>query len=99
MTRVSTVLPRIGDFMSLLRVLQFLLLFWLFYNVIKVVGNLFRRRASPPEPEKTQDGEEMVQDPHCGTYVPRSLAVKQVIKGQPLYFCSEECRDAYRHSH
>ncbi len=96
---MSIVLPRIGDCMSLLRVLQFLLLFWLFYNLVKAVGNLLRRSASPPEPEKTRDGEEMVQDPYCGTYVPRSLAVKKVIEGQTLYFCSEECRDAYRHSH
>ncbi len=82
-----------------MRLLQFLLLFWLFYALVKILRSSFRRRPPRPAPEKTPAGEEMVQDPHCGTYVPRSLAVEQVIKGRTCHFCSEECRDAYRDSH
>ncbi|RME37531.1 MAG: YHS domain-containing protein, partial [Deltaproteobacteria bacterium] len=47
-------------------------------------------------PEKSAGGEEMVQDPVCGTYVPASDAVWARIGGKRLCFCSEECRDAYR---
>lgn len=81
-----------------MRLLQFLLLFWLFYALVKLLGGSSRRRPAPPAPEKTEAGEEMVQDPHCGTYVPRSLAVEKVIEGRTCHFCSEECRDAYRAS-
>ncbi len=81
-----------------MRILQFLLLFWLFYALVKALSGSSRRRPAQPPPEKTAAGEEMVQDPQCGTYVPRSLALEAVIDGQTLYFCSEKCRDAYRAS-
>lgn len=82
-----------------MRLLQLLFLFWLFYALIKLLGGPGRRRSVRPAPEKTAGGEEMVQDPQCGTYVPRSLALEQVIKGRTYHFCSEDCRDAYRASH
>lgn len=84
--------------MLIMRLLQFLLLFWLFYALVKALSGSSRRRPAPPSPEKTAAGEEMVQDPQCGTYVPRSLALEQVIEGKTCYFCSEKCRDAYRPS-
>ncbi len=37
----------------------------------------------------------MVRDPHCGIFVPRSLALKKVIKGKTYYFCSEECLKSF----
>lgn len=82
----------------IIRILQFLLLFWLFYALARALSGAFRQRPVRPAPEKTAAGEEMVQDPQCGTYVPRSLALEQVVDGQTCYFCSEECRDAYRTS-
>lgn len=39
--------------------------------------------------------DEMVQDPQCGTYVPRRDAIGARIQGQSLYFCSETCKDRY----
>lgn len=82
----------------IVRVLQFLLLFWLFYALARALGGASRQRTARPAPEKTAAGEEMVQDPQCGTYVPRSLAIEQIIEGRSCYFCSEKCRDAYRAS-
>ncbi len=81
--------------MTLIRLLQLLLLFWLLVSLLKAVAGLFRQRPKPSPPEKTAAGEEMVQDPFCGTYVPRSLAIKEEIEGETLFFCSEKCRDAY----
>lgn len=79
-----------------LRVLQLLLAAWLIY----ILWRLFFRAAisghSPREPEKSFEGEDMVQDPQCGTYVPVSLALKKTIDGRPFFFCSEECRKAYK---
>lgn len=39
--------------------------------------------------------DEMVQDPHCKTYIPRKDAKKRVIEGQEYSFCSEECASKY----
>ena len=53
-----------------------------------------RRRPGAP-----RRGEELVQDPECGTYVPRSEAVAASVGGQRQYFCSPGCRDAYKRKH
>ena len=37
----------------------------------------------------------LVQDPVCGTYVPKGQAVRLKKEGKELFFCSEKCRDAY----
>jgi YHS domain-containing protein len=36
-------------------------------------------------------GNEMVLDPVCQTYIPKSLAVQKIIHGKPVYFCGHEC--------
>lgn len=36
------------------------------------------------------------RDPVCGTYVDVEVAVQGTANGQTFYFCSEDCRDAYR---
>ena len=41
------------------------------------------------------EGEEMVRDPQCGVYVPKSSAVSGGRAGRNLYFCSAECRKKY----
>ena len=40
-------------------------------------------------------GEEMVPDPQCGVYIPKSSALTARQGGRQLYFCSEECRKKY----
>ncbi|OEU77840.1 MAG: hypothetical protein BA869_05290 [Desulfuromonadales bacterium C00003107] len=82
-----------------MRFFQLLLLFWFFYALVKLFRGSARKRPAQPKPEKTAAGEEMIQDPHCGTYVPRSLAVELVANGRTYHFCSEKCRDAFRDSH
>ncbi len=39
---------------------------------------------------------QMVQDPVCRVYVPRSAAVEENIGGQTYYFCSKDCADAFQ---
>ena len=62
---------------------------WLLYRLIKVwlTG---KKQKSSPEPL-----EEMVQDPQCQIYLPRTQAVVVKKKGEDYYFCSNECRDQY----
>lgn len=41
-------------------------------------------------------GEDLVKDPQCGTYVPKSSSIKATIGGEDHFFCSEDCRNKYR---
>ena len=34
---------------------------------------------------------QLVKDPFCGTYVPRSRAVRRESGGEALHFCSSDC--------
>ena len=43
-----------------------------------------------------RQGGQLVRDPQCGTYVPMSSSVQMPNGKDALYFCSTECRDAYR---
>jgi hypothetical protein len=73
----------------LLRLLVFLLLAYVVYLVIKAYlasGGRLRRRDTPP-----LEGEEMVLDPQCHSYVPKREAFLQGDR----YFCSEECARLY----
>ena len=80
----------------MIRLLLLGLLFYLGYTLFAGLGRLlFGRRPAPP-PSHSREGEEMVRDPHCGTFVPRGDAVSAVIGGERRYFCSTACRDAYR---
>jgi YHS domain-containing protein len=51
-----------------------------------------RRGAGGPV---ERSGGELVRDPNCGTYVPKSRAVAGQKGGDTVYFCSTTCRDAY----
>jgi YHS domain-containing protein len=81
--------------------MRFLLLFfwlWFFYLLWRFLLRPRSRRENSVAPEKSATGEEMVQDPHCGTYVPLSLGLKKVIDGRSYYFCSEDCRSSFKPS-
>jgi YHS domain-containing protein len=54
-----------------------------------------RRSAQPPQPPVSPGGE-LKKDPVCGTYVSTSVAIRETIRGQTVYFCSPDCRDKYR---
>ena len=55
-----------------------------------------KKKAPRPQPGRPPEIEdEMIQDPYCGTYFPKSQGVPGKVNGQRLLFCSEKCRDAY----
>jgi len=76
--------------MSLLRLLLFLLLCYLVFAALKALA---RGRKTKPADRQAfdRDGEEMVLDPQCHSYVAKSGAVLKA--GQ--YFCSQECARVY----
>ena len=55
------------------------------------------RRQTPESLERA--GGALVRDPHCGTYVPQSRALKVGIGANVQYFCSAACRDAFAAAH
>jgi hypothetical protein len=76
--------------MSLLRLLFFLLIC---YIILAAVRALLRGRKKPRVSRDTvdADGEELVLDPQCHSYVAKADAVLK--SGQ--YFCSQECARLY----
>ena len=73
-----------------------------FYAILTVLRSILRglgssmqtgpRRASRSGPPPVQAGGELKKDPVCGTYVSTSTSPSRIVNGQPVYFCSEECR-------
>ena len=37
----------------------------------------------------------MIKDPECGAYFPRRSGIIANVRGNPMHFCSAECRDRY----
>jgi YHS domain-containing protein len=78
----------------LVRLLLIAIFGFLVYTLFSAIKRSLQKPPAPPA-EKSARGEEMVQDPHCGTYVPRSDSLSSQIKGKRYYFCSERCRDLH----
>lgn len=48
---------------------------------------------------RSRDGEQMVEDPQCGTFLPLSEAFHAHINGKEQHFCSKKCRKEYKKAH
>ncbi|TAK15673.1 MAG: YHS domain-containing protein [Acidobacteria bacterium] len=88
------------------RVLLILFIVRLVMSLLTGGRSLGRRRTSAPGTGGTGNtrgtgrtpsaiGTRLVRDPHCGTYVAETTAVRTLHGGEMLYFCSNKCRDAY----
>jgi hypothetical protein len=79
----------------MLRLLAIIAACYLIYRWL--VGS--KRKKRPPEAGRTGPGgaieEEMVQDPFCGAYFPKSQGFPAKVDGRRLLFCSQRCRDKY----
>ncbi len=73
----------------LLRLLFIVLIVYIVIRAIKayLVGTQSAKRRGSASPE----GEEMVLDPQCQTYLPKREAILQAGN----YFCSQECAKLY----
>lgn len=56
-----------------------------------------RKNSSAHGPEDEQD--QMIQDPVCHIFVPRRIALTELIGGQEYCFCSKECAGKFRTEH
>jgi YHS domain-containing protein len=55
---------------------------------------LLRRAGALPR-RRLRQGDELVKDPVCQTYVVRSRALARRERGAEVYFCSAECARRY----
>lgn len=73
-----------------------LLLMLLVRLVTRAVARLF---VAPPTAARRQaagrarPAEDLVRDPVCQTYIPRSRAITASVSGHEEHFCSTSCRD------
>ncbi len=83
--------------MNILRLLFIVILFALIYQILKglFAGRASKKALSDLNKASSEDGEELIQDPQCGVYFPRSQGVASLVDGRVLYFHNNECRDKY----
>ena len=78
-------------------VLIVVLAWWLYRGVRGLLAGGSAREVNDRRAEKDREVlDVMVQDPQCGTYLPRSEAIRHWSKGREYYFCSKKCRDDFR---
>ena len=65
------------------------------YILYRLVKGVFSPRTKIDRRKAGGVIDEMVQDPFCGTYIPKRESLGRVIEGQEYLFCSEECADKF----
>lgn len=76
----------------MLRFVIIAIIIYLFYLFIKVS---FSKSSKISKGRGNGTIDEMVQDPCCEKYIPRREAIRKVIRGNEIYFCSKECARRY----
>ena len=77
----------------------FVLLYLCYYIVKKAVLPALRSYKVFKRYRTSSTDKELVQDPHCHTYIPKETALRAIISGEIFYFCSQNCLDEYRDAH
>ena len=80
----------------LIRLLALLALLWTGKQVLKHVSSVLTPHREDQQSSQGGDmGDDMVKDPVCQTYIPKSIAVQKTLHGKNVYFCSEECASKF----
>ena len=64
-------------------------------RLIRSFGMMTDQKGRADTSRPLHNADELVQDPVCKLYVSRREAIVLSGQGEPLYFCSEKCRDHY----
>ena len=63
-------------------------------SIVRVFGGRDNLERGPgARTSGSRAPEDLVRDPVCNTYVPRSRALPALVQGREELFCSRECRD------
>lgn len=69
---------------------------WAGKQIVKRVTSTLRSRHGVHQHDDHREiDDEMVKDPVCQTFMPKSLAIQQEIRGIRYYFCSRECASIF----
>lgn len=87
--------------MGIARLILLFVILYLLYRVTKnLIGSAAQKKRIRSEKNRNRQpdriGEELVEDPVCGTFVPISSATTLSESGRTVYFCSRECLEKYR---
>ncbi|RJR47529.1 MAG: YHS domain-containing protein [Deltaproteobacteria bacterium] len=69
---------------------------YLAYRLVKKGIQAWKERQLAAQGPGNREPEELVQDPVCGTFIPRRDALKGQKDGQDYFFCSEGCLKRFR---
>lgn len=78
------------------RFLLGLLVGYLVYRLAKKAYRSWTLGGAGPQGPRPDEPEELVQDPICGTFIPKKDALKAHKDGQDYFFCSEGCLKRFR---
>lgn len=87
-----------GLLLWIVRILGVLLLVRVILRLLfgdRVVPSRRSARWPGAPSRESKPGGELVRDPQCGTYVPKTRAIAASVGSETTYFCSTNCRDAY----
>ncbi|MEJ2069959.1 MAG: YHS domain-containing protein [Syntrophobacterales bacterium] len=78
------------------RLILGLLLGYMVYRVVRKLREMFTIAGPTQQAPKMPQPDVLVQDPVCGTFIPRQEALKFTKDGQDYFFCSEGCLKRFR---
>jgi len=81
--------------MNIIKVLAILVLIYMGYRIVTMFRRMKSQEGRAYRVDDAPKGEDLVQDPFCKTYVPKSQAYVKEIDGKPHYFCGKECFEKY----
>jgi uncharacterized protein len=67
-------------------------------SIVRGFSELISGGSSTSSPSRRPDvpvAGELKKDPVCGTFIPAATAMKKTVRGETVYFCSQECRDKF----
>lgn len=79
-------------------ILRAIAVLFLIRLVLRFFAGATRRPSAARTSSRTpaaREGGHLVRDPNCGTYLPVARALRVGSASDPLYFCSDTCREAW----
>lgn len=76
----------------LVRLIFYIIIIYFIVRIFRTISLSFEEKKK----EKTSEGEDMVLDPNCRTYIPKRDAIIKKVRGERFYFCSEKCFKEYK---
>ena len=82
----------------LIRILIGMAIGYVIYRAYQRVKESLTLQRQPPQSERLKEPDPLMQDPVCGTFIPRKEALKLEKEGKEHFFCSEGCLKRFRRS-